>query len=99
MTLTMADVPLDLRQSQDEATLREALALANLVEAEAPSRLVAWLRDGLESAGDPVELKAAWARVVRYGHSLPDGTLSALLDVAARRLAAMRKAEQQAVSS
>lgn len=90
MTLTMADVPLDLRQSQDEATLREALALADLVEAEAPTRLTAWLRDGLETAGDPVELKAAWARVLRYGHSVPT---QALLDVAARRLWAMRKAE------
>lgn len=90
--LTIADIPLRFRQSEDEATLRAALDLAEFVEQSASEWLTGWLRDGLETAASPVELKVAWARVLRYGHSVPT---EALLDVAARRLWRLRKSEAQ----
>jgi hypothetical protein len=91
----MADVPLRYRQSEDEATLLEAVLLAQGAEESASTWMTDWLRDGLEAAGNPRELKAAWARVVRYGHSVPT---EKLLDVAARQLCRMRQQEQQAVA-
>lgn len=69
--LTLADVPLKYRQTEDAATLAEAVALAPLVETSARAWLAEWLRDGIETAATPAELVAAWRRVCRYGHSVP----------------------------
>ena len=93
--LTMADVPLKYRQSEDEATLREAVLLVPLVEEAASAWLTRWLADGLESAGDFRQLYAAWSRVLRYGHSVPRAELMEVMvlrGVALRRYAAAVRA-------
>lgn len=90
--LAMADVPLKYRD-EDPATLAEAVALAPLVEQDAAAWLVRRLADGLESAGDLHELRAAWRRVERYGHSVPRGRLAEV----ARLRATVLDAEARAV--
>lgn len=84
--LTMANVPLKYRQSEDEATLREAVLLVPLVEEAAAGWLLTWLRDGIETAGTPQELGAAWRRVLRYGHSVPREELARAVRIRARGL-------------
>jgi len=84
--LTMADVPLRYRQSEDEATLAEAILLVPLVEQAAAEWLTVWLRDGLETAATPQALGAAWRRVRRYGHSVPRADLARVARIRARAL-------------
>lgn len=86
--LTMADIPLQYRQTEDAETLRQAIALVPLVEQEARLRLVEWLRDRIESAGSPAELGAAWRQVLRYGHSVPRDRLARVARIRGRALAA-----------
>lgn len=84
--LTAADIPLKYLQSEDAAVLAEAVLLVPLVEEAARSWIVEWLRDGLETAGTPKELGAAWRRVRRYGHSVPHAELARVARIRARAL-------------
>lgn len=84
--VTLADVPLKYRQSEDEATLREAVLLVPLVEQAAAEWITVWLRDGLETAENPRALGAAWRRVLRYGHSVPRADLARVARIRARAL-------------
>lgn len=87
--LTMADIPLKYRD-EDPATLREALLLAPLIDEAAKAWIVEWLRDGLESAGDFRQLRTAWSRVLRYGHSVPR---AGLMEVMVLRAVWLRRYE------
>lgn len=58
-----APVPLSIRQSESPEAIAEAQALLPLLEADEADRVESSLRDLLESAGSPEELRAAWPTV------------------------------------